>query len=73
MKVTVILVWIDSLGTIPERLIKGKENLEISEQVETNQIYIIININQSSEKSSGELRRLIFSQTSVRNYLMVLL
>ena len=35
MKLTVIPIVIDALGTIPKGLIKGVENLEIWEQVET--------------------------------------
>ena len=37
MKVTMIPIVIGALGTNPERLVKGLENLEISGQVETIQ------------------------------------
>ena len=37
MKETVILIVIGALGTIPQNLVKGKENLEISGEVENIQ------------------------------------
>ena len=57
MKVTVILTVIGALGTIPEKLIKGLKDLEIS----------IIKIGQNTEKSPADLRRLALTQTPVKN------
>ena len=52
MKVTVILIVIGALGTIPKGLAKGSEALEIWWQVET-----IVEIGQNTEKSPGDLRK----------------
>ena len=42
MKVTVISVVIGALGTIPKRLVKGLEDLEIRGQVEPIQITALL-------------------------------
>ena len=54
MKVTVIPIAIGAFSTVTKGLIKGLEDLEIRGQVEIS----IIEINQNTEKSPGDLRRL---------------
>ena len=66
MKVTVIPIVIDALGTIPKGLVKGLEALEITEQVET------MKIGQNTEKSPGDLRKFAVTQTPVRNHQLML-
>ena len=63
MKVTFIPIVIGSLGTVPERLIKGLKDLEIREQVET-----ITVIGHNTEKSPGDLRRLAVAQTPLEDH-----
>ena len=58
MKVTVIPVVICALGTVIKRLVQGQENLEIRGRIETI---------QTTEKSPGDLRRLII-QTPVKDH-----
>ena len=62
MKVMVIPVIIGALSTVPQRLIKGLEDLEIKGRVET-----IVEISQNT-KSLGDLRRLAVPQTPVENH-----
>ena len=50
MKVTVVPIVVGALGTVPKRLVKRLEDLEI-EQVETIQTtHSIIKIGQNTEK-----------------------
>ena len=63
MKVMVIPIVIDALGTITKELIQVLENLRIRGWVQTN--YSIIEIGQNTEKSPGDLRRLAVTQTPV--------
>ena len=69
MKMAVIPIVIDALGTIPKRLVKGLEELEIrgqEETIQTTERY------QDTPKSSGDLKRLAVTQTPVRNYQLFL-
>ena len=59
MKVVVIPIVVGALGTIPKGLVKKLEDLEIR-QVETTSIN---KIDQNTEKSPGDLRRLVPIQT----------
>ena len=52
---TLISIVIGALATVNEGLIKGLKNLEIIG---------IIEIGQNTEKSQGDLRRLVVTQTS---------
>ena len=58
----VIPIVIGALGTIPKGLVNEVEDLEIRRQAET------IKIDQNTEKSPGDLRRLAFSQTPLTDY-----
>ena len=66
MKLTVIPIVIGTLGTIPKRLIKVLENLEIKSGDYPDHAIIIIG--QNTEKSPGDLRSLGVTQTSVKDY-----
>ena len=57
MKETVIPIVVGALGTVTKRLVKRQEDLEIKGRVETN--YSIVEIGQDTEKSPGNLRRLV--------------
>ena len=48
MKVTLIPIVVDTLGTIPKGLVKGLEDLEIRGQVETILDYSRIKIGQDT-------------------------
>ena len=67
MEGVVISVVIGALETIPKVLVNGLVDLEIGEQVETTQPYIIIKIGQSTEKCPGDVRRLAVAQNPVTN------
>ena len=69
MKVTVIPLEVGGVGTIPKGLVKRLENLEIRDH-QTNSI---IKISQNTEKSPGDLKRLAFIQTPVRNLQLTLM
>ena len=63
MEVTVIPIVNGALGTVTEGLIKGLEDLEIRGRVD---------ISQNIEKSLEDLRRLVVTQTPVRNHQLTL-
>ena len=68
MKVSIILIVTDALGTVTEGLVKGLKDLEIRGRVKTIPNYCIIEIGQNTEKSPGDLRRLAVAQTSVKEH-----
>ena len=70
MKVTMITNVIGELGTIPKKLVKGLEDL--NKEVEAIQDNSIIKIGQNTEESPGDLRRLVITQTPVRNHRLTL-
>ena len=57
MKETVIVIVIGAPGTIPEGLVEGLEDLEIR----GHRDYSIIKIGQNTEKSPGDLKRLVIT------------
>ena len=65
MKVTFLPVIIDALGTVTERLLKGLGNKKMSGD---HPNYCIIEIDQNTKKSPGDLRRLAVTQTSVKDH-----
>ena len=65
MKMTVIPIMIDALGTVTKGLEQGLEDLELRGRVET--IQTITEIGQNTEKSPGDLRRVVITQIPVRN------
>ena len=60
MKVTIIPIVIGALGTVPQGLIRGLEELEVEGLAETIQT---IKIDQNTEESSEDLTRLAVTQT----------
>ena len=68
MKVTIILTVIDAFRKVTKGLWKGLKNLEIRGRVRTIQIIYIIEISQNTEKSPGDLKRLVFTQTPVKDH-----
>ena len=75
IKVSVIPIVIVALGTNTKGLVKAMEDedLEIIGGVETNKNDGIVEIGQNTEKIPGDLRRLVVTQTPVKNYPLTLL
>ena len=67
MKMALIPIVISALGTVRKVLLKGVEDLEITQLVEDLEIQHF-KIFQNTEKSPGELRGLAVTQISVRNH-----
>ena len=63
---------IGALDTVTKGLVKGPGDLEITMSWD-HPNYCIIEINQNTEKSSGDLRRLAVSQTSVKYHQLKLM
>ena len=63
MKLIIILIAVGALGTVTEGLLKGLEDLEIKVRDHPNNC--IIEIDQYTEKSHGDLRKLAVTQTPV--------
>ena len=59
--------------TVTTGLLKGLEELEVGRQVEDHPNYYIIENGQNTEKSPGELRRLVVTQTPVQNHQLTLM
>ena len=68
MKVAFIPFVIGVLGTVTKGLVKGLEDLEITEWLETIQTTLIVKIGQNIAKSPGELRKFAVTQTSVKDH-----
>ena len=74
MKMTVISVEIDVLGTIPKGSVKGLEDLEIRGRVETIQIIALlrsVSLQRRVLESRGDL--LYLTQTPVKDHQLALL
>ena len=61
--VTIIPIVSGAFGTVTKGLLKGLEDLEFGERVETPPNYYIIENDQNTDKSSGDLRR--FADTQI--------
>ena len=72
MKVMIILFIIGALCTVTKGLVQRLEDLEITGRVETIN-YSIVEIGQNTEKSSGDLRRLVVTQTPAENNQLTLM
>ena len=72
MKVSVVRIVIGVLGIIPKGLVKGLEDLEMGGQEGDLINYSIIKIDQNTEKSPRDLRRLAVIQTPVKNHQLTL-
>ena len=73
MKVTIVPIVIDALGTVTKGLLKGLEDLEVDERVGDYPNDSIIENGQNTKKSPGDLRRLVVSQTPVKNHRLTLM
>ena len=69
MQVTMIQIVIGAFGTVTKGLLKGLEDLEVGRRVN----YYIIENGQNTEKSPGDLMRLAFTQTPVKNHQLTLM
>ena len=71
IKMAVIPIEIGALVMIPVRFIREMEKLEIGVGNRINRnhpSYSIIEIGQNTEKSSGDKKRLVITQMSVKNH-----
>ena len=68
MKVTIVPIVIGAFGTINEGLLKGQDDLEVCERVETIHYWE----RPSTEKGPGDLRKHAVTQTPVKNYQLIL-
>ena len=64
MRVMVIPIVIGALGTIPKALILGTERVGNQDDPK----YSIVEISQDTEKSHGDLKRLVVTQTPVKDH-----
>ena len=72
MKVTVIPIVIGALITVTNGLAQGLEDLKMrTTRNHTNNCFI--KIGQNTDKSPGDLRRLVVTQTPVKNYRLTLM
>ena len=72
MKVMVIPIVMDTLGTIPQGVVKGPGRLGNKRINEDHPDYRIIMIGQNTDKSPGDSRRLVVLQTPTENHLQEL-
>ena len=75
MKVTIVLNVIGALGTLTKGLLNGLEDLEVGGRVETIQTTALLRTARTPnpEMSPGNLRRLAFTQTPVKNHQLILM
>ena len=71
MKVTVIPIVICALDTVAKRLVQGTGGFENKKRGDRPN-YSIIKIGHNTEKSLGDLKRIAFTQTPVRNHWLTL-
>ena len=72
MKVTIIPIVIGALGKVTKVSVQGVEDMEITGQLETIQTTEFAEIGQNTEKT-GDLRRLIVTQTVVKDHQLTLM
>ena len=73
MKVTIVSIMIGALGIITKGLLKGLEDLEVGELVETIQTTALLRNCQNPETSPGGLRRLAVTQNQEKNHQLTLM
>ena len=64
MMMTVIPIVIGTLGTVSKGLVQGLEDLELRDHPNDS----IVELSQNTTKSPGDLRRLVVTQTPVKNH-----
>ena len=67
MKVTVVSLAIGAFNTVTKGSVQGMEDLEIRGRLETIPNYSIVNIDQNTEKSPWDLRRLSVTHIPVKD------
>ena len=72
MKVAIVLIVIGALGTVTKDLVQMTGGLGNKRTSGDHPTYCIIEIGQNTKKSPGDLRRLVFTQTTARNYQLIL-
>ena len=72
MRMTVIPIVISALGTISKKLDKVAGRVENWRTSRTNPNYTIVKIDQNTEKSPGDLKRLAVIQTLAKNHQLTL-
>ena len=70
---TIIPVVIGAFDRVTTGLLKGLEDLEVGDRVETIQNNSIIEDDQNTEKSPGDLRRLAVAQSPVKYHQLTLM
>ena len=73
MQVTMIPIVIGAFGTVTKGLLKGLDDLEVGGRVETIQTTALLRNGQNTQKSPGDLRRLVVTQTPVKNHRLTLM
>ena len=73
MKVTIVPIVIGALGTITKGLLKGLEDLEVWWMGRDYPNDNIAKNGQNPETSPGDLRRLVVTQTPVKNHQLTLM
>ena len=68
MKMTIIPLVIGDLRTVTKVLVKGLEDLEKNRTSGDHPNYGISEIGENTEKSHEDLRRLVITQTPVKNH-----
>ena len=71
MKIVVIPIVINGLGTVPKCLVRTMEMLEVGGRAETIKLQYV-EIGQNTEKSPGDKRRLAVTQTPLKDYQLTL-
>ena len=73
MKVTIIPIVIGAFATITKGLLRGNGGIENWRTSGHYQNYYIIENGQNTEKSSGEMRRLLVTQTPMKDHQLTLM
>ena len=73
MQVTIIPIVIGAFGTVTERIVKETRGLGYKRMSGDHPNYYIIENDQNTEKSPGDLRRLTVTQTPVKNHQLMLI
>ena len=70
---TIISIVIGDFGTVSKGLLKGLEDLEVGGRVETIETTALLKMARINEKSTGDLRRLIVTQSPVKDHQLTLM
>ena len=71
MKVTIVPIVIGAFGTITKGLLKGLEDLEVGERVETIKMTALLRTVRIL--SPGDLKKLVVTQIPVKNHQLILM